>query len=409
MGALPKPRLPDQPAQALFDALHELHHRAGWPSLRDMAREVGCSHTTVSGAFAGPKVPRWGLLELIVETLHGDVERFHQLWVATSGEAPPPAQMPARSEVPRQLPTDVAGFTGRDDQVAGLDRLLADPAAATGPVVISAVSGTAGVGKTALAVHWAHRVADRFPDGQLYVNLRGYDPDRPMTPAEALEGFVRALQPDGAAIPPDLPGRAARFRTLLTDRRMLVLLDNAHSAAQVRDLLPGTGSCLVLVTSRDTLPGLVVRHGAVRVNLDLLSPEESVDLLRTLLRERVDAEPGPAVALAQRCARLPLALRIAAELALTRPRTSLADLVAELGDESRRLDLLAAGDDEYTAVRTVFSWSCNNLRAGAGPAFPAARPASLPDPGRLRGGRARWHRFGGYAQVARSALPRPPG
>ncbi|WP_163573354.1 XRE family transcriptional regulator [Fodinicola feengrottensis] len=189
MGALPKPRLPDGPAKTLFDALHDLHHQAGWPSLRDMAREVGCSHTTVSGAFAGPRVPRWGLLELIVETLHGDVERFHQLWLATSANAPavvaqplaqPLAQPQSAPVRPRQLPADIAGFTGRQDQLADLDRLVAEPADATAPVVISAVSGTAGVGKTALAVHWAHRIAGLFPDGQLYVNLRGYDPERPM-------------------------------------------------------------------------------------------------------------------------------------------------------------------------------------------------------------------------------------
>ncbi|WP_163507663.1 ATP-binding protein [Fodinicola acaciae] len=357
MGALPRPRLPEGPAKDLFDALHELHHRAGWPSLRDMAREVGCSHTTISAAFSGPKVPRWGLVELIVETLGGDGERFHQLWLATAGGGGETVRADA---APRQLPADVAGFSGRDEQLSSLDRLCRTTGE-SGAVVISAVSGTAGVGKTALAVHWAHRVADRFPDGQLYVNLRGYDPDRPMAPAEALEVFLHALQPDGASVPPGTAERAARYRTLLTGRRMLILLDNAHSVAQVRDLLPGTGTCLVLVTSRDTLPGLVARHGAVRINLDLLSLDESVHLLRTMLAERADAEPEQTIALAQRCARLPLALRIAAELALSRPRTSLADLVTELADESRRLDLLAAGDDEYTAVRAVFSWSCHNL------------------------------------------------
>lgn len=357
MGALPRPQLPDGAAKDLFDALHELHRRAGWPSLRDMAREVGCSHTTISAAFAGPKVPRWGLLELIVETLGGDGELFHRRWLATSG---PGETVRAAEGAPRQLPADVAGFSGRGEQLASLDRLSAT-VGDSGAVVISAVSGTAGVGKTALAVHWAHRVADRFPDGQLYVNLRGYDPDRPMAPAEALEVFLHALQPDGASVPPGTAERAARYRTLLTGRRMLILLDNAHSVAQVRDLLPGTGTCLVVVTSRDTLPGLVARHGAVRINLDLLSLDESVHLLRTMLGERAENEPAQVVTLAQWCARLPLALRIAAELALSRPRTSLGELITELADESRRLDLLAAGDDEYTAVRAVFSWSCQNL------------------------------------------------
>ena len=376
MGGLPRPSVPAGPARALFDALHELHHRAGWPSLRDMAREVGCSHTTVSAAFSGPRVPRWGLLELIVETLGGDSEEFHRLWLAASrapqdraativaGVAAPQASPPP----PRELPADVVAFTGRAEQVATLDALLAQ--ADTAPaVVVSAVSGTAGVGKTALAVHWAHRVANRFPDGQLYVNLRGYDPEQPVHAVEALEAFLRALGVAGPAVPHELSERAARYRTLVAGRRMLVLLDNAHSVDQIRDLLPGTPSCFVVVTSRDTLPALVARHGAVRVNLDLLAPAEAVALLRTLIGTRVDAEPEHAAVLAHRCARLPLALRIAAELAAARPAATLAELADELGDVSRRLDLLAAGGDEYTAVRAVFSWSLRYLTEDAAMAF----------------------------------------
>lgn len=376
MGALPRPTLPDGPVRDLFDRLHELHHRAGWPSLREMAKEVGCSHTTVSVAFSGSAVPRWGLIELIVETLGGDTAQFHDLWLAASAAPRTPsspeltvAEAPTRvtAPPPRQLPADVAGFTGRAGQLADLDRLLAGPSA--NAVVISAVTGTAGVGKTALAVHWAHRVAARFPDGQLYLNLRGYDPDRPVVAAEALEVFLRALGVDGAAVPQAVGERAAQYRTLLADRKMLVLLDNAHSVDQIRDLLPGAGSCLVLVTSRETLPALVARHGAVRINLDLLSEPEAVELLRALIGARVGAEPDQAATLARRCARLPLALRIAAELAAGRPSASLAGLVVELGDESRRLDLLAAGEDDYTAVRTVFSWSCRHLSAAAVAAF----------------------------------------
>jgi tetratricopeptide (TPR) repeat protein len=370
VGALPRPTVTDAALQALFDDLHALHHRAGWPSLRAMAKEVGCSHTTISAAFSDPRLPRWGLVELIVEALGGDVEHFHRRWLAATGEPepaagePPPAPAPDRPR-PRELPSDVVAFTGRAGELATLDELLAG----TGPAVpVAVISGTAGVGKTALAVHWSHRVADRFPDGQMHLNLRGYDPDQPVRAAEALEVLLRTLGVAGPAIPHGLAERAARYRTLVAGRRLLVVLDNAHSVDQVRDLLPGTGSCFVVVTSRDTLPALVARHGAVRLNLDLLAPAESVTLLRTLIGRRVNDDRDGATRLAERCARLPLALRIAAELAAARPAETLADLAAELGDESR-LDLLAAGGDEYTAVRAVFSWSLRHLSEAAALAF----------------------------------------
>jgi tetratricopeptide (TPR) repeat protein len=376
--ALPRPALPEGPVQTLFDELHELHHRAGWPSLREMAAEVGCSHTTISVAFSGPRPPRWGLLELIVETLGGDTERFHQLWLAASRAVDGPATVtpavpmvavappapPAVPVVPRDLPADIVGFTGRIEQLAELDELLTDDNAG---VVIAEISGTAGVGKTALAVHWSHRVADRFPDGQLYVNLRGYDPDKPLGPDEALEAFLRELGVDGPAIPPEVAQRAARYRSLLAGRRMLVLLDNANAVDQIRDLLPGTPSCIAVVTSRDTLPGLVARYGAYRVDLDLLPMADATALLRRLIGRRVVVEPDAAEALARRCARLPLALRIASELATSRPRATLAELVAELDEQS--LDVFAAGDDDYTAVRAVFSWSQRQLDDDAARAF----------------------------------------
>src|SRR5262249_40025723 len=152
-------------------------------------------------------------------------------------------------------------------------------------------------------------------------------------------------------IPYGLAERASRYRTLVADRRMLIVLDNVYSVEQIRDLLPGSPTCFVVVTSRDTLPALVARHGATRVDLDLLPEQAALALLRTLTGARVAGEPERAAELVRRCARLPLALRLAAELAVARPRAGLADLVEELGDQARRLDLLAAGDDDYTAVR----------------------------------------------------------
>jgi hypothetical protein len=210
--------------------------------------------------------------------------------------------------------------------------------------VMCVITGTAGVGKTALALRWAHRVHGEFPDGQLYVNLRGCDPDdQPMSAGDALAGFLRALGLPGQDIPLEMEERAAAYRSLLNGRRMVVALDNAATVEQVRPLLPGTASCAVLVTSRDSLVGLVARHGARRLDLSLLPLQDAVALLQELIGERIDAEPGAAAALTDQCARLPLALRIAAELATAHPTTSLAELVSDLSDEQRRLKLLDAG------------------------------------------------------------------
>jgi DNA-binding SARP family transcriptional activator/Tfp pilus assembly protein PilF len=281
----------------------------------------------------------------------------------------PEAPAAGFATVPAQLPADVRAFTGRTGELAALDRLLAPPEGDEPPLTVALVSGTAGVGKSALAVRWAHRVREAFPDGQLYVNLRGYDAEQPVAVADALAWFLTALGVRGPEIPLGVDERAGRYRSELTGRRMLVLLDNASSVEQVRPLLPGTGSCLVLVTSRDSLPGMVAVHGAERVNLDLLPPADAVGLLRRLIGARVDDEPSVAADLADACARLPLALRIAAELAAARTDDSLAELVAELGDHQMRLDLLDAGGDPRAAVRAVFSWSYQNLPADAARAF----------------------------------------
>ena len=274
--------------------------------------------------------------------------------------------------VPRELPADVGAFTGRAGELAELDACLpavAGPDAIPGPVVISAVSGTAGAGKTALAVHWAHRVAGQFPDGQLYVNLRGFDPEQPLPAEEALAGFLGALGATGAEIPLGEAARAARYRSLLTGRRLLVVLDNAASEEQVRPLLPGSPTVMVMVTSRAALPGLVARDGACRLDLGLLPAEDAAALLHALIGDRVAAEPAAAQALARLCARLPLALRVAAELAAARPGMPLADLVAELSDERDRLQLLDAGGDPRGAVVSVLSWSYRYLPPDAARMF----------------------------------------
>ena len=280
--------------------------------------------------------------------------------------APPPAADPVHRVVPAQLPADIAGFSGRDAELAELDALLLGDGSGAR---IAAVSGTAGVGKTALAVHWAHRVRPAFPDGQLYLDLRGYDPNRPMTTGEALTRLLDALDVSGRSVPVEVDALAGRYRTELADRRMLILLDNALSVEHVRALLPGTASCVVVVTSRDSLAGLVALHGARRLSLDPLPIDDATTLLRSLIGDRATADPVAAGVLAQQCARLPLALRVTAELAVSRPGTPLARLADELRDGRRRLRLLDAGGDLRAAVRAVLSWSYRHLPADAARLF----------------------------------------
>ncbi|WP_197289604.1 CHAT domain-containing protein [Saccharothrix sp. NRRL B-16348] len=261
---------------------------------------------------------------------------------------------------PRQLPLATGNFTGREPELGELDARLRG---GTSGVVISAVSGTAGVGKTALAVHWAHRVEDQFPDGQLYVDLRGYDREPPLSPHDVLAGFLRAL--GVTDIPSDGDERAARYRTLVADRRILVVLDNAGRVDQVLPLLPGSASCFVVVTSRDRMSTLRVRYGAHGVDLDLLPLEDALRLLRVTIGPRVDEDGAAAKALVRSCSNLPLALGITAEIAAVRSRTPLADIAEELADERR---LLGMADDDHS-IRTVFSWSLKALDERCGLVF----------------------------------------
>jgi DNA-binding SARP family transcriptional activator len=305
-----------------------------------------------------------------------ELRELHQRMLADDptlrAPVPEPPARPGRAghAVPRELPGTVPHFRGRACELAALTRLLDHSHAGTpGTVLISLIAGTPGVGKTALAVQWAHQIADRFPGGQLYVDLRGCDPGQPVPASEALAGFLRSLGVPVADIPATGAQRAAWYRSLLAARRMLVVLDNAASEEQVRPLLPGVRNCAVVITSRNALPGLVARDGARQLTLDLLPPGDAAGLLRALLGRRADAEPGAVMELAAQCARLPLALRLAAQLAAARPATSLAQLAVDLSDLGRRLDLLDAGGDPRTSVRAVFSWSYRQLDAPAARGF----------------------------------------
>lgn len=265
-----------------------------------------------------------------------------------------------------QLPAALPGFTGRGEVLGALDDLL--PEVST-TAVVAALAGTAGVGKTTAAVHWAHRVRSRFPDGQLYLNLRGHGGGEPLTPELALAALLVALGVDKSRVPADAADAAALYRSLLADRQVLVLLDNAVTADQVRPLLPGTPGCLTMVTSRNRLDGLVARDGARLFVLDLLSPVEAREVLEHLLgKRRTAAEPGATGQLAELCARLPLALRIAGANLAGRPGWSIEDYVTELRTGDRLTELEAQGDPD-TAVRTAIDLSCQSLEQEASRLF----------------------------------------
>jgi len=290
-----------------------------------------------------------------------------------------PALTPARPAaaaapaVPRQLPGTAAHFAGREGELAALTRILDRAGAeAPGTVVISAIGGTAGVGKTALAVRWAHQVAGRFPGGQLYVNLRGFDPSgTPVAPAEAIRGFLDALGVSPERIPASLEAQTGLYRSLIAGQRLLILLDNARDERQVRPLLPASPGCLVLATSRNELGGLAASEGARLLTLDVLSDAEARALLASRLgAERVAAEPGAVAEITRLCARLPLALAIAAARADARPSFPLAAIASELRDSRGRLDAFETGDPAGS-VRAVFSWSSGQLT------LPAARMFAL--------------------------------
>jgi DNA-binding SARP family transcriptional activator len=270
------------------------------------------------------------------------------------------------ARAPAQVPPETAGFAGR---TAELSRLLAMiPAAgeviraAPGEPPVAVVTGTAGIGKTSLAIRFARQVAARFPDGQLYVNLRGFDPSSaPTEPEAALRGFFEALGVPPQRVPATLEAQTGLFRSLVEGKRMLLLLDNARSTEQVRALLPGCPDCMVVITSRSQLTGLVAAEGARPLPLDVLSGAEAKELLvRRMGKDRVAAEPFAAAELIKQSAGLPLALSVTCARAATRPGVPLSSLAAELRDARGRLDVLETGD-ETTDLRAVFSWSYEKL------------------------------------------------
>ncbi|WP_326636417.1 tetratricopeptide repeat protein [Nonomuraea fuscirosea] len=322
---------------------------------KQLAVRAGLNERTVRRLETGElRRPRSSSLRLLVEALGLDAEES-SLLINTTNAAPHPSY-PAPVMMPRQLPPDVAAFVGRGRELA-----FVDEAHVAGTLIITAIDGMGGVGKTALAVHWAHRMADRFPDGQLYINLQGYAPGPPLSSLQALATLLRGLGVTAGQVPTELEEATGLYRSLLAGKRILVMLDNAHSAEQVRPLLPGAQGCMVIVTSRDRLTGLTATHGGHRLILEVLDPGEAALLLTHIIGpERAAAEPEAVTTLAQVCGYLPLALRIAAANITGRPDKPIAEYLAELQEEDR-LDGLTISHDPQAAIRVAFDHSYNRL------------------------------------------------
>jgi tetratricopeptide (TPR) repeat protein len=288
--------------------------------------------------------------------------------------------------VPRQLPADISAFVNRRSEFRRLTRLTNTPttrhaAAQVAPTAVVVITGSAGVGKTALALHWSHHIRGQFPDGELYANLRGFDEGPAVTAEVVLDRFLRDLGVDPPSIPADLDGRAGLFRTLIADRRVLILLDNVADIGQVRPLIPGRSGPFVVITSRNQLAGLAIRDGAHRIRLDILQESDAIALVRQVTRTggRRDA-PADLTELAQLCARLPLALRVAAEHAVSRPAMQLTELIADLRDDSLLWDALSVGEGPHgDGVRAVFAWSYRDLPEEAARMFRALGMHQGPD------------------------------
>lgn len=297
-----------------------------------------------------------------LRTLHQQILRADPALIATGGVS---ARL---GTVPRQLPPGVSAFTGRAAELADLDAIRVAGHDSVSAAIV-AVSGTAGAGKTALAVHWARRSAHRFRDGQLYADLRGFGPaDAPAATAETMCGFLTALGVPPERVPVGQAEQVALYRSLLADKQLLIVLDNVRDEQQVRPLLPGSPHSLVLATSRNQLTGLAATGGARLVALDVLPHGEAVQLLTARLGSQAIADPAAISEIATRCARLPFALAVAAARAAARPDFPLTALATELRDPVGRLDALDSGDPAVS-VRTLFSWSYQQLSAGAARMF----------------------------------------
>lgn len=346
-----------------------LARQAGGPLLtyRAIAARTGWAHGVIGDYFAGKALPPTDRFDELIQLLGASAEEQRKLATARDRveeqrrTRAPFGDVTRRFEesgaTPRGLPPDIGGFVGRHYELAELDAVLR-PSTSPDPVMICAVDGAAGVGKSALAIHAAHRLTHRFPDGQVYVNLHGFAPGAvPLPPVVALARFLRALGIPSADVPADEDEAGVMFRALSATRQLLVVLDNAFDAAQVRPLLPGSSTCAVLVTSREVLATL---DGATHVHLGVLPEPEAVELLGSIVgKRRLEDDRFAAEQVARQCGNLPLALRIAGARLVARPQWPIRRLVDKLTDAERRLDELQHADLQ---VRTSFQVGYETLR-----------------------------------------------
>jgi tetratricopeptide (TPR) repeat protein len=345
---------------------------------RELAAKTGWSHGIISAYLTGQVLAPTDRFDVLIRLLGATSAEQSALATARDrveearrgGVEDEGARAIARRPPPRQLPAALPYFVGRREELATLDALAERTSGPAATVVIAAVGGLAGIGKSTLALHWAHRAAARFGDGQLYVNMRGFDAsEQPATAAEAVRAFLDALGVPPARMPATLEAQAALYRSLLAGRRVLVVVDNVRDAAQVRPLLPGLPGCMVLVTSRSRLVSLVAGDGAEPIVLDVLSAAEGRLLLaRRLGEHRVLGDPRAVDEIVDRCARLPLALAVLAARAAAHPQFPLAALAAQLRGAGRGLDGFELGE-AATGVRSVFSWSYRQLGGPAARLF----------------------------------------
>ncbi|MEP7022555.1 MAG: helix-turn-helix domain-containing protein [Actinomycetota bacterium] len=344
------------------DYLHELRTRRQLTQ-EALAELTGLSVRTLRNLESGRiRQPRWDTALRLAEGLELVPAERRVFEDALAGAAPGWVVRAEASVSPTWLPPDVPFFVGRNEQLQDLDGLLSRPRVPSGALTAAVISGVAGVGKSALAVHWGHRNRDAFPDGQLHVSLRGFDPSGPpMPPADAVRVFLSALAVPPQRIPSGLTERIGLYRTLTSGKRILVILDNARDADQVRPLLPGGDGARAVITSRNPMVGLVATDAAQPVVLDVLSYAEAHELiLRRLSQHRTDGQDAAVSDIISHCARLPLALALVAARAATHPGYALSDLAGELRRAADALDVIVS-DEPVSDLRSVFSWSYQRL------------------------------------------------